>query len=312
SSSVGRWRLATEVSQTQVNLGEPLTVKVILEGKGNLKNLAMPPLGAPPALKVYDPTTTDKVTTTRSFLGGRRVQEYLVMAQQTGTFTLPGLAFEYFDPETGSYQTSRTDPVSITVLPGAGGATAISTGPRGNPLEDPAHKNKLEAGGLRPLRYQAHFAAPSPPLWVRPFFLPLALGAPAALLGAVLFGLLRGALSGEDAASKKKKQARAARARLAAAEKLKATGRPDQFYGEVEKALLGFLEAKLGTPVAGLTRERLAEALAAAGVAEERRRRTLAALENCEAGRYSPGGGGAARGLALDEAAAAMEGWDGR
>ena len=313
ATSVGRWRLSEEVSQTQVNLGEPITVKVALEGQGNLKTVVLPPLTAPPALKVYDPTTTDKATSSRGVMGGRRLQEYLVMPQQTGTFTVPGLVFDYFDSETGRYESPRTDTFSVTVLPGANGVSATASGPRfPAALEDPAQKNKLELTGLRPLRYQARFQSPEVPLWTRPFFLPVAAGAPAAFLGALLLGMARTALTTEDAAKKKRKQARAARARLAAAEKLKAAGRPDQFYGEVEKALLGFLDAKLGQPVAGLTRDRLMEVMAAAGVSEDRRRSIAAALEVCEMGRYAPGGGNAARGQALDQAAAAMEGWDAR
>ena len=51
------------------------TVKVILEGAGNVKNVTPPKLEAPAALKVYDPTTSDKVVPNKWRIQGRRVQD---------------------------------------------------------------------------------------------------------------------------------------------------------------------------------------------------------------------------------------------
>ena len=51
---VGRWRLSREVSQTEVALGEPVQVKLVLEGRGNLQGVQLPALGAPAAFKAFD------------------------------------------------------------------------------------------------------------------------------------------------------------------------------------------------------------------------------------------------------------------
>src|SRR5439155_4087763 len=99
--NVGKLRLSIETTSTHVSLGEPLTVKVNVEGRGNLKNVTPPPLPAPPSFKVYDPTTTDKNTVQNGKLVGHRTQEYLVLPQQTGEFTVPGMELVFFDPESG-------------------------------------------------------------------------------------------------------------------------------------------------------------------------------------------------------------------
>ncbi len=305
--NVGQWRLSVEATPTEVALGNPVTVKVILEGRGNLKNVSLPALSGPPGLRIYEPTTTDKLASARGRLGGRRVQEYLVMPQKTGTFTLPGLTLVYFDPEGGRYETSKADPITLTVQPSTSGQNAISLSP-GTAAADEVARNKLEATGLKPLRHKASFEPARAPVWSRPYFLPITLAPVALWLGSAAFSLLRSSLGKQDEAARKKKQARMAYARLAAAEKLKASGAADAFYGEIEKALYEWLEARLGEPVAGLTRDRLGEKLVAAGIAEERRTKILSVLEQCEAGRYAPGGGDAVRGQVLNEAASAMEG----
>lgn len=308
--NVGRWRIASEASQTTVAVGAPLQVRVSLEGRGNLKSAAVPKLTGPSALRIYEPTTTDKAVVTRGAFGGRRVQEYVVLPQQTGTFVLPGLSMRYFNPENGQVEESKTDPITLTVTPGVGGVSAIAD-PGGGADEPTGPKNQLKAGRLKQLRHTATFGDTPRPLWQRPWFAPFAAGPFALTFVFGLFGLVRRVSSGSDPASEKKRKARAARARLAAAEKLRATGKTTDFYTEVEKALVSFLEARLGEPVAGLTREQLELKMSDAGAADAVRARVKSALDTCDMGRFAPGMGDAtARGRALDEAATAMEAWD--
>lgn len=310
NAHVGNWRLSMDVSQTQVELGQPVTVKVTLEGMGNVKNVTPPPLKGPAALKIYDPTTTDKVTPQRHRVQGRRVVEYLVMPQRTGTFTLPSLEFTYFDPRSRKYEVSRTDPVTLTVEAGAGGASSMAAA-SSRSSSDMANeqKNVLMAGGLRPVRYQARFSAPGVPVWQQGFFLPVVLAPLGLLLGVSLLGGVRGRLALRTEAGRGRQQAKAARKRLVDAEKLQSGANVGAFYGEVEKALHGFLEARLGMPVVGLTREVLAERLTAAGADAERRAKVLFVLEACDFGRYGGGGDPSERQKVMDAAAAAMEGW---
>jgi oxygen tolerance protein BatD len=310
SANVGSWHLSVDVSPTKVDLGQPITVKVLLDGIGNVKNVTPPKLTAPTAFKVYDPTTTDRFTPNKSKIQGQRVMEYLVMPQRTGTFTLPALEFPYFDPRRREYDVTRTDPVTVTVEAGAGGVA--STGSAPTPTQDAAseQKNVLSAGGLRPLRYQARFMAPATPLWDQVFFLPAVLAPVGLLFGAMVLGQVRGRLFAQTEAGRKKQQAKAARKRLAAAEKLVGQGSTSAFYAEVEKALMGFLEARLHTPVVGLTHEALGEKMTAAGVAPERRSKALFVLEACDMGRFGGGAELSERNRILDEAEAVMEGWE--
>ncbi|MDX2011916.1 MAG: BatD family protein [Myxococcaceae bacterium] len=309
AGNVGRWRLSSTVNQTDVALGEPVQLKLILEGRGNLKAVTLPKLEAPSALRVFDPQQTEKSTVVKNQVGGTRTVEYVLVPQQTGTFTVPGLTLEYFDPETQKVESSAVDPVTVTVRPSGTGAQATQVPTNGSPTE-PSARNQLVGGGLKPLRNTATFSEPKPPAWSRPAFPWLALG-PVALglvLGAV--ALVRGQLGQEDAAQRRERQAKAARRRLAQAEKVSASGSTADFYAEVDKALRSFLEARLGQPVTGLTRPQLDEAMQGARVPDDVRARVLGVFETCDLGRYAPGmGDAAARRRALDDAAHAMEVW---
>jgi hypothetical protein len=307
--NVGRWRVASEASQTSVQVGAPLQVRVTLEGIGNLKSAVMPKLVGPSALRIYEPTTTDKVQIRRGTFGGSRVQEYVVLPQQTGTFVLPALKLKYWNPDTSQIEESGTDPITLNV--GAGTSSLIPAPAPGGSNDLPTPKNRLEEGGLKQLRHTARFESRSRPLWARTWFVPFAAGPFALTFAFAAFSLVRRATSGTDPVSEKKKKAKAARARLAAAEKLKRTGKTQDFYAEVEKALYAFLDTRLNEPAAGLTREQLDRKMTEASVDENVRAYVKSALETCDMGRFAPGmGDAAARGRALDEAAQAMEAWD--
>jgi hypothetical protein len=62
-----------------------------------------------------------------------------------------------------------------------------------------------------------------------------------------------------------------------------------QAFGEIERVLREFLTGKLGTQIAGLSWDELRSALAQAGLAPALVDATLAALEDCDRARFSPG-----------------------
>jgi len=306
SSSIGKWKLSAEVSQAQVELGQPVTVKVSLEGRGNLKNIALPPLRGPAGLRIYDPTTTDKLTPSRGRIAGKRTQEYLVMPQQTGTFTFSALSLPYFDPQTERYEEATAEPVSLVVITGKGGAIAMG-GDRSQLPSEP--KNILPSGGVRPLRYHASFRGEQEPIWRAAFFLPSLVGPPALWLGLILIGLVRNRLNQQDEKSVRRRRTRAAHRRLARADALKASGTSQAFYAEVEKALREFLEVRLGVSVVGLTRTALSERLNRAGVSDEQRVRILQVLDACDQARFAPGGDGGQQDWVLEQVQTVMDCW---
>jgi hypothetical protein len=308
ATNVGRWQLTVEASADQVRLGEPVTLRLAVEGRGNIKNLELPKVSVPSGLRLYEPTTTDRVSANRGQLGGRRLLEYLLMPSQTGSFTLPGLALSFFDPETGRYEATRTEPITFTVLPGGPGPDAVAAGPTAGSLSAEEPKNVLAAGGLRPLRHQADFGRPGRPAWESPWFAP-ALAAPlAAWLALGLLGLVRQRLTKDPEGRRRRQQARAARERLKGAQRLAGAGETAEFYGEVERAVHQFIGSRFEVNPTGLTQRQLDERLAAAGIPDARRAQLGSLLERCEMGRYGGMGADAReRRRALEDAAALME-----
>jgi hypothetical protein len=309
TSLVGRWRLSREAVQDAVTLGDPVQIRVVLEGEGNLQAVQVPPLNAPSAFRVFDPQTSDKLTTGRGIIGGQRTVEYVLVPQKTGSFVLPEMVLPYFDVDKKIYTETRVPALTINVKPGArSGSAGVTAGPSTDGTDQA--KNQLVGGGLRSLRHTAAFLGRVTPISTAPWFLPVVAIPPALVLLLWLGAIVKSIFGNESEASRKQLQAKAARKRLSSAEKLASQASPGEFYAEIERAMNGFLEARLGTSVMGLTRDQLNARLTSARVSEKVRNDVLRVYESSDVGRYAPGLGDlATRKQVVDAARATMEEW---
>jgi len=303
-ANVGSYRVSAELSSPSAELGAPVTLRVVLEGQGNLKDVVLPRASAPGSLKLYDPTSQERISAVKGRIQGKRTQEYLVMAQQTGTFQIPALSFPYFDPELRRYETARTQTLTLSVTPGGGGATAAAPVPAAPDVP----RNVLAAGALRPLRLDPRFDAHRP-AWRRPLVVALALAPPMAFVLVSLAGMLSARRARGDPAAEQRRGARAARSALAAAAKLAGKGTDAVFSEQVERAVVAFLEARTGSGLTGLTRDALREALRRAGAPEAVEQRAARVLDTCDAVRFAPGAVRLARTVLLEDAEQVLEGW---
>ena len=299
-SAVGSWTLGSELSSARTELGTPVTLRLTVEGRGNVKDLVLPRPALPPALKLYDPTTTDKTSTVRARIQGKRAQEFLVLPQQTGTFEIPAMELAYFDPDTGRYERSRTSPLSLTVVPGVGSSTVASGPNRG---DEPTARNVLNATALRPLRVQAVLDRPLPP-WRQAWFLALLAFPPLAFVGVLAGQAVQRQRARSDPRGEHRRREQRVRARLAA---LRTSGQQMDdvaFSAEVDGAVAELLSLRLGAPVTGLTREGLRARLASAGAAPELQARVIRLQDACDEVRFAPGASRIDRAAVLDDAEA--------
>ena len=284
AGNVGQWTLAASADPAGVPAGQPFTFRLVASGRGNVRDLRLPKLPALPGVRTYDPTTTDKESIEKGQVNGTRTVEQLLVPERTGALEIPALAMDIFDPAQKQYRTIRTDPIALHVGPAQGGAAAATV---------PVAQNLLASGGIRPIRLRLGSVERATPPWAQPWFWP-ALGLPPFALATVL-GLagLRRVLH-VDPGRKRVRLARSAAARrLRGARALLQRGDPVTFYGEIARAVTGYLADKQGVAAAGLTREELASALAGRGHAEDTVRKLLRVLDDCDRARFAPGSGDA-------------------
>jgi hypothetical protein len=131
SGAVGHFKITSELSAATTTVGDPLTLRMHVSGAGNFDRVRSAMLGSADDWKTYPPTASFSPADSTGY-HGEKVFEQAIIAKEPGTQTLPGLAFSYFDPDSGRYETAQTPPVSVAVLPGAASsatANARTPGP---------------------------------------------------------------------------------------------------------------------------------------------------------------------------------------
>lgn len=284
SGSVGSYSLKSSLSREELKTNEATNLTVTFSGTGNIQHIEAPLLVFPPDFDVTDPKITDNINTSGGNVSGSRSFEYVLIPRSPGDFTIPALAFHYFDPIANTYKTVFSEEYHLKVDKGeAEGVVSTST-----------FSNQKEIRILdRDIRYiknSPHAFAPIK----SPFFLSgnYFIWISALILAFVLFLIFR--KRKRDAESntiliRDKRANKVARKRLQKSHKLLHEQKAEEFYIEISKVLWGYMSDKFRIPPAQLSMESVENKLQEKGVEEASIREFLSTLNQCEFARFAPG-----------------------
>ena len=277
SGGVGKFSISAKLDKKEVKAGDPITLRVVISGTGNLKLIKQPVVEFPNGFDKYDPKVTDKTKLTNAGVGGSMVYDYLAVPRNQGKYTIPSVSFIYYDVDANAYKTLHTQPFTVNVAPGDGKSSSEDFN---NPVDNDIHALK---NGPSDTTSVGDFFLGSAAYWVS-LLLPLI----AFVVLLILFR--RRAIENADIVKMRGKRAnKIARRRLKRASRLMFEHNSAEFYDEVLRALWGYVSYKLNMPVESLSKENIKEKLASRGVNDEIIGKFISALEECEFERYAPG-----------------------
>ena len=282
SGGVGTFNISAQIDQTEVKANDPVKLRVIVSGLGNMKLLKQPDVKFPKDFDKYDAKVTDKSKLTTNGLEGSIVYEFLAVPRHAGKFEIPPIEYVYYDIHERKYKTLTTDGFTLNVAKGSGsGSVSAYTAQEDvNLLNSDIHY--IHTGDSRQ-HAAGDFFFGSAEYWVilSSFF---------AVFVALLVIFRRRAV--ENANIVKQRAGRANKVavkRLKQANKLMKAGQSGAFYDEVMRALWGYVGDKLNMPVEQLSRENISQQLTSHQVSDEVVRQFISALDECEFARYAPG-----------------------
>jgi hypothetical protein len=126
SGGVGKFSISAQLDKTEAKANDPVSLRVIISGKGNLKLIKEPIVNFPKDFDRYDPKVTDKTKLTAQGIEGSVIYDFLVVPRHQGKYTIPPVEFTYFDLGTNSYKTVKSEAFELNV--GKGSATGGGTG----------------------------------------------------------------------------------------------------------------------------------------------------------------------------------------
>ena len=124
TGAVGNFTMTATAGPTNVTVGDPITVRVQISGRGALDAVTLPAQDAWQNFKTYPPTT--KLETSDQFgFQGTKTFEQIISPQNSDVHELPALTFSFFNPDDGQYHTLTQPAVPLAVK--AAGATPMPT-----------------------------------------------------------------------------------------------------------------------------------------------------------------------------------------
>ena len=127
SGAIGDFKLEAEADPRKAQTGDPVTVRLVLSGRGNFDRIAAPVLTSEKGLRTYPATSKFKADDDVG-LSGIKTFEQVVVPDGPRT-SLPPYHFSYLDPSTGKYATLDTPPIPVEIIGGSTPAPTVNATP---------------------------------------------------------------------------------------------------------------------------------------------------------------------------------------
>lgn len=170
SGAIGDYTLTVKAQPDKVKVGEPISLEMIIDGKGNLDRVNAPVLTSTDGFKTYSPTSKIEL---RDDLGleGRKIFTEAVVPLKVGT--LPPIAFTFYNPDTKQYVTRTVEAPRIVIseAPAAPVATTAPAAPA-DTVKKADDEAKPAEPALVPIKvYLSPFVTNFQPVFRNPLFL---------------------------------------------------------------------------------------------------------------------------------------------
>ncbi|WP_369699751.1 BatD family protein [Prevotella sp. P6B4] len=282
SGGVGKFNISAQLDKTETKANDPITLRVIVSGTGNLKLIKQPSITLPKDFDKYEPKVTEQTKLTTAGIEGSKIYDILIVPRHQGKYDLPPVEFTYFDTTTKRYETVKSEAFHLDVDKGSGTSSVSDFSGQ----EDLQELNKdirfIKTGDVKQHPVDDFFFG-STAYWVTLVAL--------VLVFMTLFIIFRQrAIDNANVTKMRGKKAnKVATKRLKKASRLMTDNKPGEFYDEVLRALWGYVGDKLTIPVAQLSHDNISQKLADRGVHQSIIDKFIGAIDECEFERYAPG-----------------------
>ena len=269
SGAVGNFNFTLEVHPKEVKLGEPMTLKMVIEGRGNFNTVISPRIEKRNSFKIYDPQKKQEE--------GLIIYEQVLIPQSETVREIPRMHFSFFDPEQGRYHTIQRGPFPIKVIkPDQEQGQMMSRAPE--PILRDFITIKGSPGRLRKKGDLLYKNETFLMLQLLPLFLFLSL---------MLINKKKEKLRTDLRYARRQEAKRKAKKGIQEAERFLKKGKPIEFYDSLFKTLQEYLGNRFYLPVKSMTGEVVDERLRPKGIDGEVLKKLGDVFIECDRVRYA-------------------------
>lgn len=237
TGGVGIFDFDVSVGPKQVKAGEPITIKMRIQGEGNLSQITPPEIAESHEFKLYDARAIASEHPNEV-----RFEQVLIPKSDSVT-NIPSISFSYFNTKTTDFRTIKQGPFPVTVeaVPQQT-AQVIATVP--STIQQETKILGRDIVYLKPA--PKHWKTESAPPWYHLSQFRILLALPLLLLTLVSGRTLRrNQLTNNVALARRQKAPKAARRQMQLAEQAMRTGNETAFYEALWNALADYFGHRL-------------------------------------------------------------------
>lgn len=282
-NQVGKnYKLEMSYSTNALKSGEPLDVKIKLQGDGNIKRLNAPELSFPTDFEVFDAEVEDNIKISTSGASGNKEFSYLIIPRHHGTFEIPKFEYSYFDISSETYKTLSFPAQTIEVAKGDNESVPTTNNYNTNKEDVEVLNNEIRHISTKThLEKSGTYFFKSTSYWLG-LCLP-----PVLFLCSFLFIGMKPKERDENKFTIKNASKKAFKT-LTAADACLRSKDDLGFYEALYKGMLEYLSNKFTVPTSSISKENIKATLHSHAIEESLITEFMTVLDECEMARFAP------------------------
>lgn len=283
SGAIGNFSMNVTAGPSEVAVGDPITVRVQISGRGSLQSLSLPLPATWHDFKAYPPTTKFEPSDAAGFQGTKTFEQ-IITPLNSDVHELPAFSFSFFNPDDGQYHTLSHAAVPLIVHPATGGALPASVAAK--PASGDNNNNPPQ--DIIPVREELGTLSAQTEPWVgRPVFWVFQSVPVLAFCGVLVWRRRSDLLANNPRLRRQRQVAQLTATGLADLQRHAAANQPDEFFQVLFRLLQEQLGERLDTPAGGITAADL-DRLTSLGAAPPLRENLRELFQLCDQARYAP------------------------
>jgi hypothetical protein len=282
NGAIGDFSMNVNAGPTNVTVGDPITVRVQISGRGSLDSLKLPDQSGWNNFKIFTPTQKTDFSDQLDLQGTKTFEE-IVTPENTDVHALPEFSFSFFNPNDGQYHTLTQPPTPLMVR--AGGATPLPTIAAN---QNSTQQNQTPQDILPIKNDMGTLAQISPPLVTNPVFLGAQSLPVLAFLGALIWRKRADNLANNPRLRRQRAVAQLIQTGIGDLKKFAAENNSEQFFATLFRLLQEQLGERLDCPATSITENVIEENSILRGAPENLRTDLRELFQLCNQARYAP------------------------
>ncbi|MBI5056847.1 MAG: protein BatD [Nitrospirae bacterium] len=276
--AVGDFKFNMEASPSAVKVGDPVTVKMIVSGKGNFNTVTGPVMKQQEGFKTYEPQVKQE--------GDKKIFEQVLIPITDTVRNLPEASFSFFNPDKGQYQTLAKNAIPLQVIKAERENSTIMEAPQtgGGLVRKEVFGRDIiyikEAPGE--LKKKGGY------LYKNPFFLLLQIVPLLALVSAWILQKRKAKLSTDIGYARRLSAPKKAKKGIQEAEDFLSRKMPQEFYDSVFRTIREYLGNRFHIPAGGITADVVENALKEKNIDSGLLSKMKNIFASCDMARYAP------------------------